>query len=214
MGTIFHIVKISLVWAAICALNNATTSILDVFYKDLTEHVISQMKANRYTCYNAGAIFDFISSKLCERKTLVMAENSQKPLPYFLKWRKQCKVKSDKGSKTTQIAHEDLNDVDDPTKEVAVKAKWKFQPRWLKKQPMAGLWSRKQQHEVQFMRVCLANMRISCDDFSLLWKSHIWTYLFCAVFVKSTPCLIGKERGKQNISTSHSGNTNFKLERV
>ena len=75
--------------------------------------------------------FDSISSELCEWKTLVMAENSQKPLPYFLKWRKQCKVKSDKESKTTQIAHEDLNDVDDPTKEVDVKAKWKFQPRWL-----------------------------------------------------------------------------------
>ena len=52
-----------------------------LFY--LTVRVISQMKANRYTCYNAGAIFDSISSKLCERKTLVMAENSQKPLPYF-----------------------------------------------------------------------------------------------------------------------------------
>ena len=38
-----------------------------------------------------------------------------------------------------QVAHEDLNDVDDPTKEVDVKAKRKFQPRWLKKQPMAGL---------------------------------------------------------------------------
>ena len=219
MGTIFHIVKISLVWAAICALNNATTSILDVFYKDLTERVISQMKANRYTCYNAGAIFDFISSKLCERKTLVMAENSQKPLPYFLKWRKQCKVKSDKGSKTTQIAHEDLNDVDDPTKEVAVKAKWKFQPRWLKKQPMAGLWSRKQQHEVQFMWVCLANIRIS-----LLWRfffcyeSHTFEHIFFgALFVIlkiSTLCLTGKERQKQNILTSHSGNINFKLERV
>ena len=165
MGTIFHIVKISLVWAAICALNNATTSILDVFYKDLTVRVISQMKANRYTCYNAGAIFDSISSKLCEWKTLVMAENSQKPLSYFFKWRKQCKVKSAKESKTMQVAHEDLNDVDDPTKEDAVKAKWKFQPQWLKKQPMAGLWSRKQQHEVQFMWVCLANIRIS-----LLWR--------------------------------------------
>ena len=52
-----------------------------------------------------------------------MAENSQKPLPYFFKRRKQCKVKSDKESKTTQVAHEDLNDVDDPTKEDAVKAK-------------------------------------------------------------------------------------------
>ena len=158
MGTIFHRVKISLVWAAICALNNATTSILDVFYKDLTVHVISQMKANRYTCYNAGAIFDSISSKLCERKTLVMAENSQKPLPYFFKWRKQCEDESDKESTTTQVAHEDLNDVDDPTKEVAVKPKRKFQPWRLKKQPMAGLWSRKQHHEVQFMWVGLVNI--------------------------------------------------------
>jgi len=159
MDTIFHIVKISLVWAAICTPNNATAAILDVFYKDLTVSAISQMKANRYT--NVGAIFDSISSELCERKTLVMAENSQKPLPYFFKWRKQWEDESDKESKTTQVAHEDLNDVDDPTKEVAVKAKRKFQLRWLKKQPMAGLWSRKQQHEVQFMWVCLANIRIS-----------------------------------------------------
>ena len=122
MGTIFHIVKISLVWAAICALNNATAAILDVFYKVLTVHVSSQMKANRYTCYNAGAISDSISCELCERKTLFMAENSQKPLPYFFKWRKQCEDESDKESKTTQVAHEHLNDVDDPTKEIAVKA--------------------------------------------------------------------------------------------
>ena len=160
MGTIiFHIiVKKSLVWAAICALNNATAAILDVFYKVLTVHVSSQMKANRYTCYNASTIFDSISCKLCERKTLVMAENSQKPLPYFFKWRKQCEDESDKESKTTQVAHEDLNDVDDPTKEIAVKAKRKFQPWWLKKQPVAGLWSRKQHHEVQFMWVGLVNI--------------------------------------------------------
>ena len=118
----------------------------------------SQMKANRYTCYNASTIFDSISCKLCERKTLVMAENSQKPLPYFFKWRKQCEDESDKESKTTQVAHEDLNDVDDPTKEIAVKAKRKFQPWWLKKQPVAGLWSRKQHHEVQFMWVGLVNI--------------------------------------------------------
>ena len=53
------------------------------------------------------------------------------------------------------------------------------------------------------MKCSLANIpvRISCDDFSLLWKLHVWR-LFCAVFVilKSTPCLISKERGKQNIS--------------
>ena len=74
-----------------------------------------------------------------------------------------------------QVDHEDLNDVNDPTKEISAAMAWKL--------PVAGLWSRKQQHEVQFMWVCLANMRISCDDFSLLGKSHIWTYLFCAAFV-------------------------------
>ena len=65
---------------------------------------------------------------------------------------------------------------------------------------VAGLWSRKQQNEAQFIWVRLANIRISCDNFSLLWKLHVQTYFFCAVFVilKSTPCLIGKERGKQN----------------
>ena len=63
MGTIFHIGKISLVWAAICAPNNATAAILDVFYKDLTVRAIGQMKANRSVCYNAGTIFDSISSE-------------------------------------------------------------------------------------------------------------------------------------------------------
>ena len=148
-------------WAAICTPNNATAAILDVFYKDLTVHAISQMKANRCACYNAGAIFDSVSSELCEQKTLVMAENSQKPLPHFSEWRKQYKDESDKESKTMQVAHEDLNDVDDPIKEIAVKAKRKFRPRWLKKQPVAGLWSRKQHHEVQFTWVCLVNIRIS-----------------------------------------------------
>ena len=46
MGTIFHIAKISLVWAASYTLNNAdtTTTIMDVFHKDLTVHVIGQTK--------------------------------------------------------------------------------------------------------------------------------------------------------------------------
>ena len=62
-GTIFHIGKISLVWAAICAPNNATAAILDVFYKDLTVRAVGQMKANRSVCYNAGTIFHSISSE-------------------------------------------------------------------------------------------------------------------------------------------------------
>ena len=61
--TIFHIAKISLVRAVICTLNNAASAILDVFYKDLTVYAIGQTKANRSACYNAGAIFDSISSK-------------------------------------------------------------------------------------------------------------------------------------------------------
>ena len=59
-----------------------------------------------------------------------MAKMSQKPLSYFFKRRKQCEDKSDKESKTTQVAHEDLNDVDDPTKEIAAKAQRKFQLRY------------------------------------------------------------------------------------
>ena len=61
-----------------------------------------------------------------------MAEMSQKPLSYVFKRTKQCKDKSDKESKTLQVAHEDLNDGDDPTKEIAAKAQRKFQLRWLK----------------------------------------------------------------------------------
>ena len=185
--TIFHIAKMSLVWAAICTLNNATSAILDVFYKDLTVHVIGQTKAHRSACYNAGAIFDSISSEPWEWKDLVMAEKNQKPMSYFFKWRKQCESCS-----------------------------WRF-GQWSNKKKLppklnensshdglkllvAGLWSRKQQNEAQFIWVRLANIRISCDNFSLLWKLHVQTYFFCAVLVilKSTPCLIGKERGKQN----------------
>ena len=61
-----------------------------------------------------------------------MAEKSQKPLLYFFTRRKQCEDESDKESTTMQVAHEDLNDVDDPTKEIASKVRRKFQPRWLK----------------------------------------------------------------------------------
>ena len=46
-----------------------------------------------------------------------MAEKSQKPLLYFFTRRKQCEDESNKESTTMQVAHEDLNDVDDPTKE-------------------------------------------------------------------------------------------------
>ena len=52
-----------------------------------------------------------------------MAELSQKPLSYFFQQRKQCEDKSDKESKTTKVAHEDLNDVDDPTKKLPPKLK-------------------------------------------------------------------------------------------
>ena len=47
-----------------------------------------------------------------------MAEKSQKPLSYFFKCRKQCEDESDKDSTTMQVAHEELNDVDDPTEEI------------------------------------------------------------------------------------------------
>ena len=47
-----------------------------------------------------------------------MAEKSQKPLSYFFKRRKQCEDESDKESTTMQVAHEELNDNDDPTKEI------------------------------------------------------------------------------------------------
>ena len=66
-----------------------------------------------------------------------MAEKSQKPLSYmyFLKRRRQWEDESDKESTTTQVAHEDLTDVDDQKKEIAPKAKRKFQLRWLKSYP-------------------------------------------------------------------------------
>ena len=47
-----------------------------------------------------------------------MAEKSQKPLSYFFKQRKQCEDESDKESTTMQVAHEELNDVNDLTKEI------------------------------------------------------------------------------------------------
>ena len=47
-----------------------------------------------------------------------MAEKSQRPLSYFFKRRKQCEDESDKESTTMQVAHEELIDVDDPTKEI------------------------------------------------------------------------------------------------
>ena len=125
MGTIFHIVKTSLVWAAICTPKN--TTFLGVC--NLQRSAIGQMKANRSACYKVGAIFDSISSKPCEQKmhssTLVMAEKCQKPLSYFFKWRKQCEDELDKQSTTTQVAHEDLIVVDEPTKKVAAKTKKK-----------------------------------------------------------------------------------------
>ena len=47
-----------------------------------------------------------------------MAEKSQKPLSYFFKRKKQCEDESGKESTTMQVAHEELNDVDDPTEEI------------------------------------------------------------------------------------------------
>ena len=47
-----------------------------------------------------------------------MAEKSQKPLSYFFKRRKQCEDEYDKESTTMQVAHEELNDVNDPTEEI------------------------------------------------------------------------------------------------
>ena len=47
-----------------------------------------------------------------------MAEKSQKPLSHFFQRRKQCEDESDKESTTMQVAHEELNDVDDPTEEI------------------------------------------------------------------------------------------------
>ena len=52
-----------------------------------------------------------------------MAQKSQNTFSYFFKRRKQCEDKSGKESTTTQVAYEDLNDVDDPIKEIAAKAK-------------------------------------------------------------------------------------------
>ena len=81
---------------------------------------IGQMKANRSACYKAGTISDSILSEPCEQKALVMAEKSQKPLSYvyFLKRRKQWEDESDTESTTTQVAHEDLTDVDDQQKKL------------------------------------------------------------------------------------------------
>ena len=123
----------------------------------------------------------------------------------FFKRRKQCEDKSDKESKTTQVAHEDLNDVDDPTKEIAARAQRKFQLWWLKS------YSWLDYHQENNSMKCS-----SCDYVWLTYEYPVTIFLcyesrkfehifFCAAFVilKSTPCL-----------TSHSGNTNFKLERV
>ena len=48
-----------------------------------------------------------------------------------------------------QVAHEDLNDVDDPTKEIATKAKRKSQPRWLKS---FNGWEKNQAHVNSFVQ--------------------------------------------------------------
>ena len=47
-----------------------------------------------------------------------MTEKSQNPLSYVFKCRKQCEDESDKESTTMQVAHEELNDVNDLTKEI------------------------------------------------------------------------------------------------
>ena len=50
-----------------------------------------------------------------------------------------------------QVAHEDLNDVDNPTKNIATKAKRKFQPRWLNNYPWLDYDQVNNNKEVQFM---------------------------------------------------------------
>ena len=52
-----------------------------------------------------------------------MAEKSQKPLLYFFARKKQCEDECNKESTTMQVAHEDLNNVNDPTKNIAPKLK-------------------------------------------------------------------------------------------
>ena len=54
-----------------------------------------------------------------------MAEKSQKPLSYmyFLKRRRQWEDECDKESTTTQVAHEDLTDVDDQQKKLPPRLK-------------------------------------------------------------------------------------------
>ena len=80
-----------------------------------------------------------------------MAKKSQKRLSYFFKRRKQCEDESGKESTTMQVAHEDLNNIDDPTKNIATKAKRKFQPRWLKSYPWLDYDQVNNSKEVQFM---------------------------------------------------------------
>ena len=61
------------------------------------------MKANRNVCYNAGTIFDSISSE---------------PQLWLKRGKNRCHIFSNEESTTMQIAHEELNDVDDPTEEI------------------------------------------------------------------------------------------------
>ena len=134
-----------------------------------------------------------------------MAEMSQTPQSYFFKRRKQCEDKSDKESKTKQVAHEDLNGFDDPAKEIAAKAQRKFQLQWLKSYPWLDYGQ-----ENNSMKCSLRDYVWLTQEYPVMiflcYESRKFEHnFFCAMFVilKSTPCL-----------TSHSGNTNFKLERV
>ena len=129
VGTIFCIAKISLVWAAICAPNNTSTAILDAFYKDFTVQWVRLLKYGRH------ASLILFRANHVNKDLSYYGWIEPKPLPYFFKRRKQCEDKSDKESKTMQVTNEDVNDVDDPTKEIAAKAQRKFQLRWLKSYP-------------------------------------------------------------------------------
>ena len=85
-------------------------------------------KANRSPFYNVGAIFDSISNEPCmwmKDAFIHLSYGWKEPKTFviFFKQRKQCKDESNKESTTTQVAHEDLNDVNDPTKKMPSKLK-------------------------------------------------------------------------------------------
>ena len=54
---------------------------------------------------------------------LIYGRKEPKTFVIFFKQRKQCEDESNKESTTMQVAHEDLNDVNDPTKKMPSKLK-------------------------------------------------------------------------------------------